>query len=67
MTLLPGVGPGMRNVDVVSELPEPFDARQMSYPVSSRINHVAEFGHSCTKAAAKQQNPQVTSFDDTPT
>ena len=32
--------PGMRNVDAVSELLKPFDARQMSYPVSSRINHV---------------------------
>lgn len=34
--------PGMQNVDAVSELLKPYDARLMrSYPISPRINHVA--------------------------
>jgi putative SOS response-associated peptidase YedK len=34
--------PGMTSVEVVSEMLKPYDARQMrSYPVSSRVNHVA--------------------------
>ena len=42
--------PGMRNVDVVCELLKPYDARQMrSYPVSSRINHVANDDEECSR------------------
>jgi hypothetical protein len=34
--------PGMTNVEAVSEMLKPFDARQMRcYPISTRINHVA--------------------------
>jgi len=34
--------PGMQNVAAISELLKPFDARFMRcYPVSTRINHVA--------------------------
>src|SRR6185437_2686993 len=34
--------PGMKKVDEVSELLRPYDAHQMRcYPVSSRVNHVA--------------------------
>jgi putative SOS response-associated peptidase YedK len=41
--------PGMTNVQVVSELLKPCDARQMrSYPVSTRINHVANDDEACS-------------------
>jgi putative SOS response-associated peptidase YedK len=34
--------PGMMNVEAVSDLLKPYDARKMrSYPVSPRVNHVA--------------------------
>ena len=37
--------PEMKNVAQVSELLKPFDARQMRcYPVSNRVNHVANDG-----------------------
>jgi putative SOS response-associated peptidase YedK len=42
--------PGMRNVDAVSELLKPYDARAMrSYPVSNRVNHVANDDAECAK------------------
>jgi len=42
--------PGMRNVDAVCELLKPYDARKMrSYPVSSRINHVANDDEECSR------------------
>jgi putative SOS response-associated peptidase YedK len=42
--------PGMNDVQVVSELLKPFDARQMrSHPVSTRINHVANDGEECSR------------------
>ena len=35
--------PGMTNVDAVSEMLKPYDARMMRcYPVSSRVNHVRQ-------------------------
>jgi putative SOS response-associated peptidase YedK len=40
--------PGMQNVALVSELLMPYDARQMRYyPVSSRVNHVANDDEEC--------------------
>jgi putative SOS response-associated peptidase YedK len=40
--------PGMRDVAAASELLKPFDARLMrSYPVSTRINHVANDDEEC--------------------
>jgi putative SOS response-associated peptidase YedK len=40
---------GMNSVDVVSELLKPYDARRMrSYPVSNRINHVANDDSECS-------------------
>jgi putative SOS response-associated peptidase YedK len=40
----------MRNVDAVSDLLKPYEARQMrSYPVSSRINHVANDDEECSR------------------
>ena len=42
--------PGMRNVPAVSDLLKPYDARAMrSYPVSTRINHVANDDEECSR------------------
>jgi putative SOS response-associated peptidase YedK len=41
--------PGMSNVNEVSELLKPYNARLMrSYPVSTRINHVANDDEACS-------------------
>ena len=41
--------PGMRNVDVVSEMLKPYDAGRMRcYPVSSHVNHVANDDAECS-------------------
>ena len=41
--------PGMTNVEVVSEMLKPYDARMMRcYPVSTRINHVANDDPECS-------------------
>ncbi len=40
----------MHNVAAISELLKPFDARLMrSYPVSTRINHVANDDEGCSQ------------------
>lgn len=42
--------PGMTNVQVVSEMLKPYDARLMrSYPISMRINHVANDDEECSR------------------
>ena len=42
--------PGMTDVQVVSELLKPYDARSMrAYPVSTRINHVANDDEECSR------------------
>jgi len=42
--------PAMTNVGAASELLKPFDARLMRcYPVSPRINHVANDDEECSK------------------
>jgi len=42
--------PGMTNVQVVSELLKPYDAKSMrSYPVSTRINHVGNDDAECSR------------------
>jgi len=42
--------PGMTKVEAVSDMLRPFDARQMrSYPVSTRINHVANDDEECSR------------------
>ena len=42
--------PGMQNVAAISELLKPYDARLMgSYPVSTRINHVANDDENCSR------------------
>ena len=41
--------PGMRNVNVASELLKPYDARSMRcYPVATRVNHVANDDEGCS-------------------
>jgi putative SOS response-associated peptidase YedK len=41
--------PGMTNVEAVSEMLKPCDARTMRcYPVSARVNHVANDDAECT-------------------
>jgi len=41
--------PGMRDVSAASELLKPFDARLMGcYPVSTRVNHVANDDEECS-------------------
>ena len=43
--------PGMTDVQVVSELLKPYDARSMrSYPVGTRINHVANDDEECSRS-----------------
>jgi putative SOS response-associated peptidase YedK len=42
--------PGMRNVPAICDLLKPYDARQMrSYPVSNRVNHVANDDEECSR------------------
>jgi putative SOS response-associated peptidase YedK len=52
--------PGMTDVQVVSELLKPYDARSMCcYPVSTRINHVANDDAECSQRIEllESQNP----------
>jgi putative SOS response-associated peptidase YedK len=52
--------PGMTDVQVVSELLKPYDAKAMGcYPVSTRINHVANDDEECSRRLeiAQMQNP----------
>jgi hypothetical protein len=51
--------PGMQNVAAISELLKPYDARLMRcYPVSTRINHVANDDAECSRPVeiAEAQN-----------
>ena len=51
--------PGMQNVAAISELLKPYNADRMrSYPVSTRINHVANDDEECSRAVdiAEAQN-----------
>jgi putative SOS response-associated peptidase YedK len=51
------LNPGMQNVAVVSELLKPCDARLMRcYPVSSRVNHVANDDEECSRAMEMSVN-----------
>jgi len=44
--------PGMQNVEAISELLKPYDPKSMqSYPVSTRINHVANDDEECSQPA----------------
>ena len=47
---------GMTNVSAASDLLKPFDARLMRcYPISTRINHVANDDEGCSKAVEPAQ------------
>jgi len=55
--------PSMQNVAAISELLKPYDARLLrSYPVSTRINHVANDDEECARPAeiAEAQNQLFT-------
>jgi putative SOS response-associated peptidase YedK len=57
--------PGMRDVTAASELLKPYDARLMRcYPVSTRINHVANDDVECSAPVeiANTQNRLFTSL-----
>jgi len=44
--------PGMQKLAAISELLKPYDAKAMrSYPVSTRINHVANDDEECSRPA----------------
>ena len=48
--------PGMQNVSAISELLKPYDARLMRcYPVSTRINHVANDDEECSRPVEPAQ------------
>jgi putative SOS response-associated peptidase YedK len=50
--------PGMQNVAAASELLKPYDARIMRcYPVSTRINHVANDDEECSRPVEPAQTP----------
>ena len=51
--------PGMKNVDALSEMLRPYDARMMRcYPVSGRVNHVANDDAECAKPVELEPAPQ---------
>jgi putative SOS response-associated peptidase YedK len=51
--------PGMKNVDTVSEMLKPYDPRSMrSYPVSNRVNHVANDDAECATPIELETPPQ---------
>jgi len=51
--------PGMTNVDAISDLLKPFDAKFMrAYPVSSRINQVQNDNEECARPVPLEQLSQ---------
>ncbi len=55
--------PGMRNMDALSEMLKPYDARVMrSYLVSNRINNVANDDAECAKPTELEVPPQAQLF-----
>jgi putative SOS response-associated peptidase YedK len=54
---------GMKNVDALSEMLKPYDARMMRcYPVSGRVNHVANDDAECAKPIGLEPAPQSQLF-----
>jgi putative SOS response-associated peptidase YedK len=46
------LGPGLKDVTAASDLLKPYDARLMRlYPISTRINHVANDDEECCRLA----------------
>lgn len=55
--------PGMANVEAVSHLLKPFDARLMrAFPVSSRVNQVQNDDEDCSKPVTLDELPQASLF-----
>lgn len=53
----------MTNVEALSDVLRPFDARLMrAYPVSSRINQVQNDDEECSRLVTPDQTPQRQSF-----
>jgi putative SOS response-associated peptidase YedK len=49
--------PGMQDVRVVSDMLKPYDAQAMRcYPVSSRVNHVANDDEECSTPVEPTEN-----------
>jgi len=49
--------PGMTDVEVISQLLKPYDARRMrSFPITTRINHVANDDEECSRPVDIAQN-----------
>jgi putative SOS response-associated peptidase YedK len=49
--------PGMQNVATISELLKPYEAQLMQcYPVSTRINHVANDDEECSRPVVLVQS-----------
>lgn len=56
--------PGMTNINELSELLKPYDARLMRcYPVSTRVNHVANDDEGCSKPIDVSKAQNSLSFD----
>jgi putative SOS response-associated peptidase YedK len=55
--------PGMKNVDAVTDMLKPYDARTMrSYRISNRVNHVANDDADCAKPIELEASPQAQLF-----
>jgi putative SOS response-associated peptidase YedK len=55
--------PGMTNVEVISDLLKPFDARLMRmFPVSSRVNQVQNDDVECSRPTDMDAMPQARLF-----
>jgi putative SOS response-associated peptidase YedK len=55
--------PGMTDVEALSDLLKPFDARSMgSYPVSSRVNQVQNDDPECSAPVVLESAPQCRLF-----
>jgi putative SOS response-associated peptidase YedK len=55
--------PGMKDVGAASELLKPYDARRMRcYPVSSRVNHVANDDEECSRPVEPESEAQSRLF-----
>jgi putative SOS response-associated peptidase YedK len=49
--------PGITNVQVISELLKPYDPHRMrSFPISTRINHVANDDEECSRPIESAEN-----------
>ena len=60
--------PGMQNVAAVAELLRPYDAKQMRcYPVSTRINYVANEDEDCSRPVSYVQSNLFAQSTESPT